>query len=101
MTIDAVTLPSFSAGATLNQGDLFTITGSKFDIWPDEIVLGYNETYVKSENSLNATMELVEKKPSSLVFRVRETRTYPAAHAWSFFGTPSRAPRMLLDYDLR
>ena len=100
MTIDAATLPNFEAGATLTEGQLFTIRGSRFDLWPNEIVLGYAQGYVESSDGSIYTMVLTEKNENSLVFRVRGTNTYTVPHTWNVFGTPSAPPRSILSYTL-
>lgn len=100
MTIDAVTLPSFAAGATLNAGQQFVITGSHFDRWPDEIVLGYDTNLIMTNDSLIHHWVLLERTPNRLVFTQRYTETYQVATTWNVFGSPNVAPRTILDYDI-
>ena len=99
MTIDAATLPQNEAGATLELGQEFVVRGNGLNNWPEDIVIGFNETNVTNSNDLTYTMELVGRTSESLTFRVRRTETYNNAHIWRYFGTPSEAPRTILEYD--
>ena len=100
MTIDAVTLPSFSAGATLEEGQHFLIKGENFGLWPDEIVLGYDENEVVNADVPSRLFRLVSKTSTELDFVVQETHTYAtAARVWSYFGSPFDSPRTLLEYE--
>lgn len=98
MTIDAATLPSIGAGATLQEGETFTVRGTNFDLWPDEIVLGYTVDAVRTFNEPIRLLVLAQKTQNTLVFRVQQTFTYEQAHRWIYFGSPSTAPRYILEY---
>lgn len=99
MTIVAATLPHTEAGATLNEGETFVVRGSGFFNWPDEVVLGFNSSYVTDFDDLSETLVVVGRTSDSITFRVRKTYTYDWALDWQFFGTPLAAPRTLLEYD--
>lgn len=98
MTIDAATLPRTEAGATLNRGQLFTVRGSGFANWPDEIVLGYAEGNVLNSDEAVRNLPLESKTDTELVFKVVEPFTYQQEHTWGIFGTPTLAPRSILNY---
>lgn len=98
MIIDAVTLPKTEAGATIEEGQQFIITGYNFEFWPDQIVLGYTEENVRSTEVLNRYLILTEKTSNTLVFSAQITGTYNIELNWNIFGSPSSPPRTILEY---
>lgn len=98
--VDRTTLPLVAAGETLTAGQRFTILGSGFNSWPNEIVLSYNEGNIELEDiGTPYLMKLIGKTNNSLVFEVVITHTYGIEHTWSEFGTPINKPRKVLTYE--
>lgn len=98
--VDRTTLPNIREGETLTEGQRFTIIGSGFNSWPNEIVLSYNDiTALDVEFGGQYLMRLVGKTNNSLVFEVVMTYTYGAEHIWNVFATPNDKPRRLLIYE--
>lgn len=100
--IDPTTLPLLPAGAPTTVGQQFTIRGTKFDLWPDDIVLGFEENYVRNtELPSDRLMKLVSKTDSELIFEVVERGSFQSEHLWSYFGAGLDTPRELLKYHTR
>ena len=98
--IDRTTLPVVEQGQALTEGQRFSIKGTDFEKWPDEIVLGYSESRVLNEDIGNPyLMKLVSKTDSELVFEVIEGFTFNTMHTWNIFATPFERPRVILAYD--
>ena len=97
--IDRTTLPLIPADTTLTVGQRFIVVGENFEYWPDEIVLGYNDSVLVSEMPSTAVMRLVEKTSNEMVFEVTKTSEFHLEHNWTFFAAGFGVPRTLLEYD--
>lgn len=98
VVIDATTLPSFEAGATIEAGQHFIVRGRHFELWPEQIVLGYDSTGLLTEEVAVKMFRLVSKTPTELDFVAQATNLYGGAHEWKYFASPFAAPRALLEY---
>ena len=97
--IDHTTLPKTNEGESIAVGQRFEIKGLGFNRWPDEIVLGYNQTSVVNDDISGFTLlRLVNKTNTTLVFEAVISNTYYTPHEWNSFATPFEKPRGLLSY---
>lgn len=98
--VDRTTLPQIAAGETITAGQRFTVLGSGFNSWPNEIVLSFNEENINTADYGGIfLMKLVGKTNNSLEFEVASTYAYDNDHTWNVFGTPIARPRTILDYE--
>lgn len=98
--IDHTTLPFVPANTTLTVGQRFTVVGSGFQAWPDELVLSYRDAVAQTEPmpSYNL-MRLVSKTDTELVFDVLVEHEFAADHEWSSFCAGLNPPREMLAYE--
>ena len=96
--IDRTALPLIPANAILTVGQRFKIVGENFEVWPDEIVLGYDDRVLSSIMPAPYVMRLVEKTSKEMVFEVTQTSEYLDEHNWTLFATGFGVPRKLLEY---
>ena len=97
--IDHATLPITAAGEHLSIGQRFEVYGQNFDLWPSEIVMGYNRDVIRHYETGHYMALLVEKTKTKLVFEVTLEMTIPTEHLWDVFGSPFLPERTLLSYE--
>lgn len=98
--IDRTTLPQTTAGEYIEKGRRFEVIGQNFDLWPEEIVLGYDATVVETSEITGYLLILVEKSNTKMVFEARRDMIIPTRpHQWSLFGSPFEQPRTFLTYE--
>lgn len=97
--VDRTTLPVTQAGEEISEGREFEVLGQNFSRWPNEIVLGYDETVVLTSPGPKYLLWLTEKSDTRLVFVAQSRFTVPAAHAWYLFANPFASPREMLAYE--
>lgn len=99
VVVDTTTLPDIRSGSTVPSGARFTVRGSNFYLWPDEIVLGYNQARVVDTQMPSAGIfRLVSKTNHELVFESTGTYDYSTGHVFNVFGTPFDPRRRVLTY---
>lgn len=98
--IDRATLPLTQANEEIPAGRRFEVLGQNFNLWPDEIVLGYYNVVVTSQPLTGALLKLVEKTNTRLVFEAVESRVISSVHQWNVFGSPFEPERSLLSYEV-
>lgn len=97
--IDHTTLPHVSKNVTVIAGQRFRVVGRGFDLWPSEIVLGYNEDAVINDTlPTYRLMRLVSKNDTELIFEATATQEYTIEHTWTYFAGGDDVPRTLLQY---
>ena len=99
--IDPTTLPVVEVGETLVEGQRFTIKGKRFDRWPEELVLCYQENTAQNQPIPDFhLMKLVSRTDKELVFEYTATQTFQVSHVFNIFATPFGVPRAILEYNL-
>lgn len=98
--VDLTTLPVIESGVQITAGQRFTIRGQGFGAWPQGLVLGFSEDYVRTRAFGGfLMMRAVSKTDEEIVFEAVTTHTYGAVTTWQFIGTPEDAPRAILSYE--
>lgn len=98
--IDPTTLPVVGVGETLVEGQRFTVKGKRFDRWPEELVLSYQEaTALNTPMPDFHLMKLVSRTDEELVFEYTAKQTFQVGHVFNIFATPFEVPRAALPYD--
>lgn len=98
--IDRTTLPQTTAGEYIEKGRRFEVLGQYFNLWPEEIVLGYDKTVVETSEVTGNLLILVEKSNTKMVFEAKRDMLIPThPHQWSLFGNPFEPPRSFLTYE--
>lgn len=100
VVVDAATLPKTREEETLVVGQRFVVNGLNFNRWPSEIVLGYNENFIKTQEYPGEDMMvLVERTDTQLVFEVVKQYKFTIPHDWIYFATPLGPERTILQYE--
>ena len=83
----------------MQEGQRFEISGTGFDIWPSEIVLGFSQVDVLGlPSTANQILRVVQKSDDLLIFEANATLTFSTGHLYNFFASPFVTPRGVLEY---
>lgn len=97
--IDPTTLPRVEVGDSIVEGQEFVVSGRRFDTWPEEVILSYDDTVAQgTAMPTNAIFRLKSRTDTQLVFEATAAATFSTAHEYKYFASPFAPVREILEY---